>query len=382
MRIAIISDGVHPYVIGGMQRHTYYLCKYLSRLGVSITLLHFNKSDKDISKMEIFTEEENKNIESIVIPFPESDKLPGHYLRASHKYSSIIYERLKDRLSEFDFIYTKGFSGWRLIEEKLKSPAGFPPIGVKFHGYEMFQKQADLISRLKSLLLRRPVRWISRNADFVFSYGSGITDIIKSLGVKPERIIEIPAGIESEWISGNVLKVSEPPVFVYLGRYERRKGIEELNMVLKELSEEGKDIQFRFIGPFAENQKLKSEKFIYYGTITDNERIRQILDQADFLVCPSWSEGMPNVIMEAMSRGLAVIASEVGAVPLLVDSDNGFLVKPGDKPALKNAILKALNSDKQTILTMKHVSRNKIKDNFRYEIILERFVKQIKNTIR
>lgn len=336
----------------------------------------------DISKMEIFSEEENRNIESIVIPFPESDSLPGHYLRASHKYSSLIYERLKARLSEFDFIYTKGFSGWRLIEEKLKSPEGLPPIGVKFHGYEMFQKQADFISWLKSLLLRKPVKWINRHADYVFSYGSGITNIIKSLGVKTERIIEIPAGIESEWISAFDLNVSEPPVFVYLGRYERRKGIEELNSVLNEISADGKEMQFRFIGPFAKDQKLKSENFIYYGTVTDNDRIRQILDQADFIVCPSWSEGMPNVIMEGMSRGLAVIASEVGAVPLLVGSDNGYLVKPGDKPSLKDAILKALLSDKQTILKMKFASRNKIKDHFQYEIILERFIKQIKNTIR
>jgi len=118
MRIAIISDGVHPYVVGGMQRHTYYLCKYLSLSGIKVTLYHFNNSNLDINKLEVFSEKERENIESIVVPFPSSNKLPGHYIRDSYKYSCLIYELIKDRLNEFDFIYSKGFSAWKLIELK------------------------------------------------------------------------------------------------------------------------------------------------------------------------------------------------------------------------------------------------------------------------
>lgn len=382
MRIAILSDGVHPYVIGGMQRHTFYLCKYLSQHGIKITLVHFNKSDLDISKMEIFSKEENANIESIVIPFPVGDKLPGHYVRASYKYSTLIYQHLQDRWKEFDFIYTKGFSGWKLIQEKLKNPKDFPPIGVKFHGYEMFQKQADFISKLKSIVLKNPVKWISRHADYVFSYGGKITSIIQELGVPLNRILEIPAGIEKEWVSEKVLEASKPVIFTYLGRYERRKGIEELNVVLTNICQQNTEFEFRFIGPFDEQHKLNFKNCKYFGVITDNQKLKSILDDSDFLVCPSWSEGMPNVILEAMARGNAIIASDVGAVSLLVESSNGILISPGNHKELQNAIYTAIHASVDKIHQMKENSRIKIKNEFTSNFIAKYLIEKLKNTIK
>lgn len=382
MRIAIISDGVHPYVIGGMQRHTFYLCKYLSLSGVKVTLYHFNKSNLDIERLEIFSEKERENIESIVIPFPSSNKLPGHYIRDSYKYSCLIYEQIKDRLNEFDFIYSKGFSAWKLIEQKKNQKIECPPIGVKFHGYEMFQKQADFKSFLQSYLLKGSVRWISKNADYVFSYGSKITKIIESLGINNNRIIEIPAGIEKEWISQVEKPRNEIRRFVYLGRYERRKGIEELNSVLNELIKQNTDFEFHFIGPFEKEQQIQSNLIHYHGSITDNSRIRAILDASDCLVCPSWSEGMPNVILEAMARSCAIIASNVGAVSIEVDSSNGLLIEPGDKTQLKNAINRFLSLDEADILAMQESSRNKIINKFEYSLIIEKVLTKINNTIK
>jgi glycosyltransferase involved in cell wall biosynthesis len=379
MRIAILSDGVHPYVVGGMQRHTFYLCKYLSRNGIQVTLVHFNQSDRDIEKLDIFTNEERQNIESIVIPFPASDGFPGHYVRASYRYSCLVFDRLKDRFNEFDFIYAKGFSAWKLLQEKQKTPGRFPPIGVKFHGYEMFQKQADFTSFLKSLLLRSPVRWISRHADYVFSYGSGITKIILKIGVPEYKIIELPAGIEASWITDKAPQTGKNTVFTYLGRYERRKGIEELNAVLRALKHSSGNFIFHFIGPFQASQMVQSDRIVYHGPITDNAGIMAILDETDFLVCPSWSEGMPNVILEAMARSCAIVASDVG-VSDMVDEKNGFLIQPGNTEALRNALIKAMETDQEQLLIMKKASLDKIKSQFRYERIIDAFVQKI-NTI-
>lgn len=376
MRIAIICDGVHPYVIGGMQRHTYYLVKYLSRLGVRITLLHYNNSKMDISKLEVFGEQERANIENIVLEFPKGDGLPGHYVRASFDYSVKCYESIKDRINEFDFIYTKGFSGWKLIKEKKKHPE-WPPISVKFHGYEMFQKQADTKSLLKSYVLRRPVRWITLNADYVFSYGSKITEIIKSLGTEVKRIVEIPAGIERDWIRDSQLKIQSVRTFTYLGRYERRKGTEELSKAIQALIDQGEKFQFNFIGPFEEKQKIKHGQVRYFGSITDNQRLREILDSGDYLVCPSWSEGMPNVILEGMARGCAIIGTDVGATSIMVSEGNGQLIEPGDIGVLTKSLREAIHLSDAEILSKKLRSIEKIKDEFAYDIILDRFLSSI-----
>ena len=381
MRVAIISDGVHPYVVGGMQRHTFYLCKYLSLSGVKVVLYHYNHSALDINKLEIFSDKEKENIESIVLQFPESNAFPGHYIRDSYQYSCLIYDQIKDRLSDFDFIYSKGFSAWKLIEQKHRKAIICPPIGVKFHGYEMFQKQANFKSFLQSLMLRRPVKWISNHADFVFSYGSKITDIIQSIGVPMKKIIEIPAGIEKDWISEQTKMVQPVRKFVYLGRYERRKGIEELNSVLLELLSKF-HFEFHFIGPFEKEKQIDSDKIIYHGSITDNKQIKAILDGVDCLVCPSWSEGMPNVILEAMARGCAIIASDVGAVAIEVDELNGLLVDPGDKNQLKQAIIQMIELDGISLLNMQSASINKIVSKFEYSIIIEKVISKIKNTIK
>lgn len=377
MRIAILSDGIYPYVMGGMQRHSYYLVKYLSRKKVHVTLYHFNQSDFDINKLEMFTEEEKAYIENIVVPFPKGDKFPGHYIRASYKHSSLMYELIKDRLNEFDFIYSKGFSAWRLLKEKKKDPKAFPPVGVKFHGYEMFQKASKLIIILHQQMLKGPVRWISLNADYVFSYGGKITTLVQDLGVAKDRIVEIPAGIEQNWLTDHIEPASSKINFTFLGRYERRKGVEELNKALKSLIGENIDFRFNFIGPFNDNEKVISDKVIYHGVINDNAELKKRLDATDVLVCPSWSEGMPNVILEAMARGAAVIATDVGAVSLMVNNDNGLLLEPGNIPQLQDAMKKMISMPKEQLDLMKKNSLEKVKKEFIYDRIIDKFIDRI-----
>jgi glycosyltransferase involved in cell wall biosynthesis len=71
----------------------------------------------------------------------------------------------------------------------------------------------------------------------------------------------------------------------------------------------------------------------------DPEPKARALERADVFVLPSFSEGMPNAMLEAMAQGCAVIASSVGAVPEVVtDGVDGLLVPPGDPAALARAI--------------------------------------------
>src|SRR5215207_7289206 len=133
MRIALITDGIWPYVLGGMQKHSFYLCKYLAKNQVQVDLVHFNNSQYDIGKLEFFTEEEKKYIRSVVVDFPPPGKWPGHYIRRSHAHSKLVFGAIKDELDKYDFIYTKGFTGWYLIDQKKQGKIKCCRIGVKFH---------------------------------------------------------------------------------------------------------------------------------------------------------------------------------------------------------------------------------------------------------
>lgn len=382
MRIALITDGIWPYVLGGMQKHSYYLCKYLAQRKVHVHLFHFNQSSYDISKLEFFTDEEKVYITSTIIAFPKSMPFPGHYIYNSYKHSKLIFESLKDKLSTYDFIYTKGFTGWYLIDRKNKHNLKCAPIGVKFHGYEMFQKPPDFKSKLQHVfLLRNPVKHISQKADIVFSYGGKITDIIKSIGVAPDKIIELPSGAESSNLAKEIKPVTGTLKVLFLGRYERRKGIEEINDAIASFisKEQKRKIEFHFIGPIPQEKQIQNKSIVYHGEIRDKLKLTKLIKTCDVLICPSWSEGMPNVILEAMALGLTVIATDVGAVNVLVNNKTGYLINNSNE--IESAIKQICNSSNDEINAKKQNALNFIGSNFVWENLIDRFILLINTAI-
>jgi glycosyltransferase involved in cell wall biosynthesis len=378
MKIALITDGIWPYVLGGMQKHSYYICKYLAKNGVDVDLVHFNRSNYDISKLEFFTEEEKKHINSIIVDFPAGNNLPGHYIRSSYEHSKSIYETIKDKLPTYDFIYTKGFTGWYLIDQKKKGAVKCARIGVKFHGYEMFQKAPDLRTQLQyTFLLRKPVKHISLNADVVFSYGGKITNIIRELGVPQYKIFELPSGVESSMLADEVIPANGKIKFLYLGRYERRKGIEELNNALGKMRY--KNYEFHFIGPIPEAKKIVRENIFYHGEIRDRNQLKQLIHTCDVLVCPSWSEGMPNAILEAMASGLAIVATNVGATSVLVSENTGWLISSSEPSAISKAIRDVLSVDVRTINFKKQNALNRMKEHFVWEKLGQDLLNKLKS---
>lgn len=374
-KIALITDGIWPYVIGGMQKHSYYLCKYFARNQIHVDLFHFNQSELDINALDIFTNDEKKYIHATVVEFPDIANGFGHYIINSYRYSLNIYELIKDKLTGYDFIYTKGFTGWHIIREKKKG-IKCPPIGVKFHGYEMFQRAPDLKSKfIQLMMLRKPVKEISEQADIVFSYGGKITDIIKNIGVKPGHIVELPSGVEESIVANSIVPTSQKVKFVYLGRYERRKGVEELNKALRSFKDPG--FEFHFIGNIPDEKQLQLPFVKYNGEIRDKQQLNSLLRQCDVLVCPSWSEGMPNVILEGMANGLTVLATNVGATNVLVNDKTGWLIENSSAGDIKNALNKIVSSGASAIDTKKQSALNLIKERFTWERLIIQLIQKL-----
>jgi len=373
MKIALLTDGIFPYVIGGMQKHSYCLAKYLARQGVEIDLYHFNQSERDIGTLELFSEQEKQFIHSVVIPFPVQGKLPGHYLRESYEYSRRVYEAMQKR-DPVDYIYAKGFTAWSLLDQKRKGTR-FPPVGVNFHGYEMFQPPASFRMRMEQYLLRSPVLFNLKHADQVFSYGGKITGLLASLGIPQEKIIELPAGIESEWLIDQSAPTRKIRRFIFAGRYERRKGIEELHKML--LGWEGPEFEFVIAGPIPLSKQIKKAGIKYTGGIADQEVMKTLLRGSDILVCPSHSEGMPNIILEGLASGLAIIATDVGAVPAMVDNENGWLISPGSEKELEAAFRSAVHIPEQELDDKKRSSLIRVKELFFWDKLIHKTIDKI-----
>ena len=384
MQISLLTDGIFPFSMGGMQKHSYYLVKYLARAGVMVDVYYGLAEGMGVpEKYDEYSEEELKNIRFFPIYFPKSGRYPGHYILENYLFSKRVYRKLIQHPTP-DFVYIQGFAGWYYLQNRRKQQAGNNiKTGINFHGVEMYQKAGNLNIKLQHFLLRPPTAYNSKKADVLFSLGGKLTPIHRKIAPS-STISEIPIGITCDWlVDPNKLKASDKRRFTFIGRYERRKGIEELSSVL---SGEGRIIfsssEFHFIGPIPSEKQVKGYANIkYHGAIHDEGKIKELLQASDVLLCPSWSEGMPTVILEAMASGCAIIATDVGAVSEQVDASNGILIRPGDKKQLKAAIEKMITLPGEQLLAMKKASIKRIEEKFLWEKVAEQTITEIKKII-
>lgn len=146
---------------------------------------------------------------------------------------------------------------------------------------------------------------------------------------------------------------SNPFQILFLGVLIKRKGIYDLLDAMKILLAAGDRHCLRLVisGTGYEEQALKKKcsnsqfgQTVQFVGWTDGEKKRKLLSQSQMLVLPSYNEGLPVAVLEAISYGLPVVASDVGDMKAAVhDSENGYLVAPGDPAALSQAIEKLLD---------------------------------------
>lgn len=383
MKILFVTDGISPFVLGGMQKHSAVLVKYIISQKIDVTLIHCVPYGQDLpTDIEVNAalqlKEEISEVHSLT--FPKSGKLPGHYIRNSYKYSVEAFRLMKDSLADFDLIYTQGFTGWKFIDEKRKGMK-LPPISINFHGLNMFQKTPDIRTYLQYFLFfRRPVKRLHQHADIVFSFGGKLMDISEKLVGKNTKIIEQKIGIDNEWLDEAEISSTGSRKFVFVGRYERLKGVEELSTVIKSLKLKDK-IEFEFIGPIPKEKQIVQAGVKYHGELKDVNTIKQILKQADVLVCPSFSEGMPTVILEAMACGCLIIATNVGAVEVLVDEEVGFLINAGNIKELEEKIVLCSEMSVDELNRIKRNSRLKVKNQYTVDTVMKDWIFQLKEGI-
>jgi glycosyltransferase involved in cell wall biosynthesis len=124
-------------------------------------------------------------------------------------------------------------------------------------------------------------------------------------------------------------------MILFVGRLVKVKGLQYLIEAMRDCPAE----QLLIVGDGPERAALHQaatgmSNVSFAGGVTPN-RVDAYLSRAKVLVVPSVNEGLPNVILEAMARGIPIVASNGGGIPDIVKPDEtGFLVPPADSKAL------------------------------------------------
>lgn len=129
-------------------------------------------------------------------------------------------------------------------------------------------------------------------------------------------------------------------IFVgYVGRLESVKGYDDFLAVAQQLAPDYPQVTFFFVGSTEGKEELvqtsSTKQIRFLGHRSD---VPAVLKRFDIFVLPSYSEGLPNALMEAMAAGCATVASNVGGVKILLRDGLGRTFKPGDRGALRTQL--------------------------------------------
>lgn len=206
-------------------------------------------------------------------------------------------------------------------------------------------------------------------------------DLVIALSEQWKRDFEITFGIKNciavcNGINVETYKSAQPKGkeqegnFLFLGRLSRKKGIYDLIDAIEKVVVSNKNIKCFVAGDgeiIKVSERIKSkglEKYFEIAGWVEHEDKKRLMAKSSVMILPSYNEGLPMAILESMAAGLAIISTDVGAIPEVIQSnENGFLVQPGNVNELAAAITACLGRP-ESVAAMAQNNIQKVTDKF------------------
>jgi len=248
------------------------------------------------------------------------------------------------------------------------------------HGGSLFEQYSNA-----SPAWQRRIRQLLEDSDLVIGLSASWRNAIRAIAPKSNfqviyNSVPLPV-LEKE--KRNETKVVN---ITFLGLVCERKGIFDLIEVLSRIILNGYDVHLT-VGGDGDINRLNDEvksnnlknRVTYVGWIVGDAKDK-LLRNTDIFVLPSYGEGMPMTILEAMSYAIPVISTNVGGVPeLVLEEQTGYLVEPGNLDGLFQQ-MKRLIEDSHLRISMGLKGREVIEKDFNLNIN-EKKIETIYDTI-
>lgn len=180
--------------------------------------------------------------------------------------------------------------------------------------------------------------------------------VVSRLGIDPRVFAPRPAR-------------AQPEVFEVLcvGRLTPAKGQHQLVEAIADMVRDGRRVRLRLVGAGVDRESLEKhvaelgmQSHVIFEGAVNQDRIRDLYAQADAFCIPSFAEGIPVVLMEAMAMEIPVVSTHITGIPELIRTGiDGLLVAPSDQDGLVQA-LSSLMDDPEKRLAMGRQGRQRV----------------------
>ena len=391
MRICVVTVAGNVHSIGGMQDHTDVLVRGLVARG---------------HEVEVVTARHPDGLKSI-----ERDGVRWHFVDATSarkrlpmrapawlRLSAERFEQLHAK-HPFDLVHSESTSAVGLLQRGWHRRL---PVVAKFHGnYLSFVRENARRVMTGDHVLRelKGIVWISgrhflplgnwfgfRSCEAMVPSRAQLEDTVRSHLLRRSNVHVVPNGIDADMFSPgdrsrarSELGLGDGVVFAWLGRMYPAKGVDVAVRALAQTA----GTSLLLVGDGESRGELEAlatrmgvHGRVVFAGLQPQERIPLYLRSADALVFPSVvPEAAPFTPLQAMSCGVPVIASTIGAIPEVVDEPgmNGLLVKPGDVVDLARSMTR-LARDERLRLQMGAAGRDRVLAEYTIERMIERIL--------
>ncbi len=354
----------------GIGYYTYNLSKKLIEVGHKVVVITRGSWIKN--QREVF-----EDIEIIRTPF-----IPIYpfYLSLQKLFVSKVFKLLE---SEIDVVHIHS-----PLPPYIKTTH---PVILTIHTPMLSDNNYINIKSIYSLLTKISARFVSfplelkhiKSSNIITTVSKSVAQELKEYGLKLDEVSVIPNGVDEKlFYPSKKGSENDKKYIMYAGRIDREKGVFDLAESAKTICKQRADISFIIAGNGRDFNKLKRKikktglqnKFILLGQIEKNQMIK-LYQNAALFILPSYHEGLPTVLLEAMSCGLPIIATDVrGNRDLISNGENGLLIPPKNPKKMAETIITLLE-DQKLIERLSKNARKTIIEKYTWNAIFNKFLK-------
>lgn len=387
LRVLFISF-FNPFTTeGGVAAHTRGLCQALAKIGCEVYILilipnnRLHNQLRNINEIRIF---QKKYINHFLsrIPSINANILPlissGDVIKLCKQYG-------------IDIIHGQSPSSWgysMFRENKI-------PFLVTLHSTSFGELKSYINIPFSNINLRTTVEVINevvsalstsieyKRANKIIAVSKALAEeAIKYFHLSTERIVVIHNGIDLQGLNVYYKKRKEDQTILSVGRLVWRKGFKFLIDAMPNVLSEYPDARLFIVGDGDQQvplqrlvKKLGIDHAVKFLGRVSTEKLYSLYCKADVYVQPSLYEPCGITILEAMSFGKPIVATNVGGTPeLITNGVEGLLVKPKDSEHLAKAIT-CLFSDSSLKKKLGDNARRRVERDFTWEVVAKKTMK-------